>query len=257
MAQTLPLVLEGVTFTRGGQSLLGPIDLTLGGPGRTVIMGPNGAGKSLLLRLCHGLLAPSAGRITAGASGSPEQVAVRRRQALVFQQPVMLRRSVLANVRYPLEMQGRSRRESRQQALAALERVGLAALAGRSARVLSGGEQQRLALARAWVLRPEVLFLDEPTSALDPATAQAVEAAIRQFDEHGTRIVMVTHNLGQARRLGDECLFLAGGRLLERGPPGRLLTRPTTPEVAHFLAAEQGVEPVAAQPSSMSQGVAS
>jgi len=248
MADTWPLVLQGVTFAPRGQPLLGPIDLTLAGSGRTVIVGPNGAGKSLLLRLCHGLLAPSAGRIRAGTLGSPEQVVVRRRQALVFQRPVMLRRSVLANVRYPLQVQGLGRRQSRQRALAALERVGLVELAGRSARVLSGGEQQRLALARAWVLRPEVLFLDEPTSALDPATTQAVEAAIRQFDDHGTRIVMVTHNLGQARRLGDDCLFLAGGRLVERSPAASLLTHPSTPEAVRFLTAEQGIEPVVANP---------
>ncbi len=257
MARTLPLVLEGVTFARDGQTLLGPIDLTLGEAGRTVLVGPNGAGKSLLLRLCHGLLAPSRGRIVCGELGTPLQAAVRRRQALVFQQPVMLRRSVLANVRYALQRQGVRRRDSRQQAQVALERVGLGALAGRSARVLSGGEQQRLALARAWVLRPEVLFLDEPTSALDPATTQAVEHAIRQFDEHGTRIVMVTHNLGQARRLADECLFLAGGRLVERGPAARVLTRPASPEAARFLAAEQGIEPVVGPPSSTAKGVAS
>ncbi|QGM21220.1 ATP-binding cassette domain-containing protein [Spiribacter sp. 2438] len=249
MADTWPLVLQGVTFAPRGQPLLGPIDLTLAGSGRTVIVGPNGAGKSLLLRLCHGLLAPSTGRVRAGTLGSPEQVVVRRRQALVFQRPIMLRRSVLANVRYPLQVQGLGRRQSRQRALAALERVGLVELAGRSARVLSGGEQQRLALARAWVLRPEVLFLDEPTSALDPATTQAVEAAIRQFDEHGTRIVMVTHNLGQARRLGDDCLFLAGGRLVERGPAASLLTHPSTPEAVRFLTAERGTEPVVANPS--------
>lgn len=237
---TLPLQLEDVTFSRGGQTLLGPLSLTLGESSRTVIVGPNGAGKSLLLRLCHGLLAPSRGRIRCGALGGPEQPAVRRRQAMVFQQPVMLRRSVLDNACYPLRVQGVSRRESRRQAFAALERLELLALAKRPARVLSGGEQQRLALARAWVLGPDILFLDEPTSSLDPSATQAVEAAIRQFDEHGTRIMMVTHNIGQARRLGDDCLVLGGGRLVERGPAAAVLTRPTTTDAIRFLSAEQG-----------------
>lgn len=255
MARTLPLTLDGVTFTRSGQTLLGPVDLVLGEARRTVIIGPNGAGKSLLLRLCHGLLTPSDGHISCGGLSTPEQPSVRRHQALVFQRPVMLRRSVVANLRYALHLHGVSHRESRNRALAALERVGLDALARRSARVLSGGEQQRLALARAWVLRPEVLFLDEPTSALDPAATQAVESAIRQFDEHGTRVVMVTHNLGQARRLADECLFLAGGRLIERGPAARVLTQPSTPEAVHFLAGEQGDAPVTAASSIPSEGV--
>lgn len=236
--QTLPLCLDGVRFRRNGRTLLGPLTLTLEAGSRTVIMGPNGAGKSLLLRLCHGLLAPSAGRVDCGGAGPPVLAALRRRQAMVFQRPVMLRRSALANVAYPLALRRVPRRERRRRAEAALVMVGLEALAGRSARVLSGGEQQRLALARAWVLQPEVLFLDEPTSALDPQATQAVEAAVQRFHAAGTKIVMTTHSPGQARRLADEIVFLAAGRIAEQGPAARFLEQPASAAARHFLAGE-------------------
>jgi tungstate transport system ATP-binding protein len=127
---------------------------------------------------------------------------------MVFQRPVVLRRSALDNVVYPLKVAGLFRTECHRRALAALERVGLARLADRPARVLSSGEQQRLALARAWALEPEVLFLDEPTANLDPGATREVEAIIAAIHASGTKIVMSTHNLGQARRLGDEVLLL-------------------------------------------------
>ncbi len=247
MTSTLPLELDQVVLERQDRVLLGPINLRLEAGGRTVIMGPNGAGKSLLLRLCHGLLIPSAGAVRCGTAGMPTDSAVRRRQAMVFQRPVLLRRSALANITYALSLQGITGRQGYRQAMEALELVGLDGLADRSARVLSGGEQQRLALARAWVLRPEILFLDEPTSALDPAATQSIEAAIERFDAHGTKIVMVTHNLGQARRLADHCLFVAGGRIVESAPASIFLAQPSTAEAAHFLAGEHGAAPAFVQ----------
>lgn len=227
----LPLTLDGVGFAAGGRTLLEGVSLCLEAGSRTIILGPNGAGKSLLLRLCHGLLAPSAGSVRwSGGAG--------RRQAMVFQRPVLLRRSVLANVRYVLALHGVpwGRRDGR--ALEALERFGLAHLARRPARVLSGGEQQRLALARAWATGPEVLFLDEPTASLDPAATAAVEAAVREFDAAGTKIVMTTHDLGQARRLADEVVFLAHGRLVERSPAAAFFEGPRSAQARAFLAGE-------------------
>src|SRR5690606_16665315 len=154
----------------------------------------------VLMRLMHGLLRPTAGEIS-WSERDPERL--RRRQAMVFQRPVMLRRSALGNLEYALDLAGVPRAERRQRALRAREAVGLQGLAQRAARVLSGGEQQRLALARAWSMRPQVLFLDEPTASLDPTARNAIEAAIEAIHAEGTKIVMVTHNLGQARRLGD------------------------------------------------------
>lgn len=231
----LPLKLDGLTFEAGGQRLLDGVSATLRGGQRTIVLGPNGAGKSLLLRLCHGLLPPSAGTVTWGTAAPLPEERVRRRRAMVFQRPMLLRRSALANVTYALALHGVPRGQRAAEAMAALERVGLAPLAARPARVLSGGEQQRLALARAWALNPEVLFLDEPTANLDPAASRAVEGAIGAIHAGGTKIIMTTHDLGQARRLADEVLFLCGGRLLEQTPADVFFHAPRTPEAAAFL----------------------
>jgi tungstate transport system ATP-binding protein len=207
--------------------------MELGEGPRTVILGANGAGKSVLMRLCHGLLAPTSGSIEwrGGLNG-------RRRQAMVFQRPVMLRRSALSNIVYGLRLAGVSAHESEMRARDVLEAVGLERVAGRPARVLSGGEQQRLALARAWALGPEVLFLDEPTANLDPGATRDVETLIGQIRAGGTKIVMTTHNLGQAKRLGDEILFLSQGRLVERSPVGEFFTKPASAEADAFIRGE-------------------
>ncbi len=231
-ASILPLELEGVRFEAGGRALIHDLSARFAPGPRSIVLGPNGAGKSLLLRLCHGLLRPSRGTITwAGARAGD----TRRRQAMVFQRPVLLRRSALANVAYPLALRGLPRGERRARAALALERAGLAGLAERPARVLSGGEQQRLAIARAWVAEPEILFLDEPTSSLDPAATRAVEELILMIHAAGTKIVMTTHDLGQARRLAGELLFLHHGQLLERGPAAEFFARPRTEQAAAFI----------------------
>jgi tungstate transport system ATP-binding protein len=231
----LPLTLTDVVFAVGAHRIVDGVSFELGAGPRTVILGPNGAGKSVLLRLCHGLLAPTSGRVDWHA---PETPGGPRRQAMVFQRPVVLRRSALGNVAYALALAGVPRRERVERAAEALARVGLAAMGRRSARVMSGGEQQRLALARVWALRPEVLFLDEPTASLDPGAMHEVENVIAALHAAGTKLVMVTHNLGQARRLGDEILFLQQGRLVERTPADRFFTRPASPEAARFLEGE-------------------
>jgi tungstate transport system ATP-binding protein len=228
---TIPsLTLEGVGFVHRGQTLLQPLDLHLAGCQRTLVMGPNGAGKSLLMRLAHGLLAPSCGRVI--WDGRPP------RQAMVFQRPVLLRRSALANLTYALAVNGTPRKRRRPLAREALERFGLAALEARPARVLSGGEQQRLALARAWLLEPEVLLLDEPTSALDPAAIKAVEDAVLEFHHRGTRIMMSSHDLHQAQRLADDVLFLCRGRLIEHTTAETFFMAPTSPEASAFIRGE-------------------
>ena len=157
------------------------------------------------MRLMHGLLSPTTGRIAWRETGEER---IRRGQAMVFQRPVLLRRSALANILFALSLARVPADERERQAIEALREVGLSEVAYRPARVLSGGEQQRLALARAWALHPEVLFLDEPTANLDPGATREIENVIKAFDAAGTKIVMSTHNLGQARRLGDEVLFL-------------------------------------------------
>ncbi len=222
---------EGVAFSHQDKALLGPCSFTLEGAGPTLVMGPNGAGKSLLLRLAHGLLSPTQGRVGWSGEGSP-------RQAMVFQQPVLLRRSALANLIHALAVNNIPRKTRAKLAFDALERFGLTASTHTPARVLSGGEQQRLTLARAWVLSPQVLFLDEPTSALDPAAIKAVEAAVREFHQRGTRIVMTTHDLHQARRLAGDVLFLSGGKVREHAPAEAFFDAPVSPEAQAFIAGE-------------------
>ena len=231
----LPLRLDDVAFVIGTKRIIDGISLQLDAGPRTVIVGPNGAGKSVLLRLCHGLLRPTSGRI---AWTSPEAPGEPRRQAMVFQRPVLLRRTAIANITYALAIAGVPHGWRVSRALEALRKVGLERVAGHPARVLSGGEQQRLALARAWALAPEVLFLDEPTANLDPGAAHEIEKVIAAMHADGTKIVMVTHNLGQARRLGDEILFIHQGRLSERAPADRFFKHPASRDAAQFLEGE-------------------
>jgi tungstate transport system ATP-binding protein len=233
ITQTIvPLVLREVCYEAGEQRLIDHISCTLEAQAYTIVLGPNGAGKSLLLRLCHGLILPSSGSIVWNGMDVRE---ARRCQAMVLQRPVLLRRTVAANISYVLSIRGMPRRQRQAWVSEALEQAGLLDLAGRPARLLSGGEQQRLALARAWVLKPQVLLLDEPTASLDPAATQAVETFLEHIAQTGTKIIMTTHDLGQAHRLADEVLFLHRGRLLEHGPATAFFSTPQSKEATAFL----------------------
>jgi tungstate transport system ATP-binding protein len=231
----LPLVLEDVSFVAGGRAVIDRVSCEFAAGPRTVILGPNGSGKSVLMRLCHGLLTPTSGRIVWRGNSAEDRP---RAQAMVFQRPVMLRRSAIGNVTYGLALAGVTRADRDRRAREVLDAVGLSSVAARPARVLSGGEQQRLALARAWALEPEVLFLDEPTANLDPGAAREVERIVDQIHSSGTKIVMTTHNLGQARRLADEILFLSNGRLVDHAPVERFFAAPATPDAAAFIKGE-------------------
>ncbi len=228
LGSILPLRLQGVSYAVKGEALLDGIDLVLARGRRTVVMGPNGAGKSLLLRLCHGLLAPTTGQVSWSGDAT-------RRHAMLFQRPVLLRRTAIANLRHALALAGYGFAERRRRADAAIARFGLEQLALRQARSLSGGEQQMLALARAAALEPEVLFLDEPTSALDPGATARIEVMLQRLAGNGVKLVLVTHSVGQAKRLGDEVVFLNRGQLLERTPAVAFFARPATPEARAFL----------------------
>jgi len=232
-AAILPLETRGLVFESLGRRLIDGIDLRLEAGRRTVIMGPNGAGKSLLLRLLHGLIEPSAGSVL--WQGKPAGTATRLLQAMVFQRPVLLRRSVAANIHHALRAHGCARREARERAAHWLSRAGLSDLSDQPARLLSGGEQQRLAVARALSLAPEVLFLDEPTASLDPASTLSIEALIQLAVDAGTKIVFVTHDLGQARRFADEVLFLYRGRVeaFDRAPA--FFDAPSSDKAAAFI----------------------
>lgn len=232
----LPLRIEELTFVADQRRLVDAIGFTLPAGGLTAVIGPNGAGKSLLLRLCHGLLTPSSGHVGWALPGGVSQA--KKRHAMVFQRPVMLRRSARANLEHALSAAGVPRGERQARADAALTRFGLAEFAERPARLMSGGEQQRLAIARAAAMEPEVIFLDEPTSALDPAATRHIEAMLAELQSGGETLVMTTHDLNQARRLARRVLFLHKGRLIEDAPAAEFFATPRTREARAFLSGE-------------------
>lgn len=230
--RTLPLSVAGLAYRVDGRELLSDVSFTIRPGTFNVILGPNGAGKSLLLRLCHGLLAPQRGSIDWHGL-SPARA--RSLHAMVLQHPVLLQRSVAANIDYPIAIRHLPRRARRRLVQEALEATGLEALAKMPATRLSGGEQQRLAIARAWVLQPEALLLDEPCASLDPHSTAAVERLVDTMRRRGATIIMTTHDLAQARRLGERVLFLSRGRLLEDRPASEFFAQPDTPAAQAFL----------------------
>jgi tungstate transport system ATP-binding protein len=232
-AGRLPLRVAGLSKRFGARPILQDLSFTLGGDGLSVILGPNGAGKTVLLRLLHGLLLPDAGVIE--WDGQRPQRAMDQ-LGMVFQKPVMLRRTVRANVAFALARSGVPRAARRAQADAALAAAGLAALAGAPAPRLSSGEAQLLAITRAWAQRPRVLLLDEPCANLDPPSTLRVETLVRAIVAAGTRVLLTTHDLAQARRLADEVLFLAGGRLCEQTPAARFFAAAESAEARAFIA---------------------
>lgn len=231
MTSILPLKVDAISLRRGGRRILGPLSWVLEGTGITVLMGPNGSGKTSFLRAMHGLERINQGALVWGAASD----VVRARQSFVFQTPILMRRSVVECIAYPLLLDGISKTEARARAVEAAGRVGLGGVLDQPAQVISGGEKQKLALARALVRGPELLFLDEPCANLDGRSTIEIEAILIQARDAGTRIVMSTHDLGQARRLADDLLFLCNGLLIEAGPKSSVLKTPNTPEFKAFI----------------------
>ena len=209
--------LRGVDLRYGKVQALRGVDLRIAPGERVALIGPNGSGKSSLLRVLHGLLRPSAGSVLRDGA---------MRQAMVFQRPFALRASALSNVALGLWLRGTPWRQAKLEAMLALDRVGQAARALRNARTLSGGELQRLALARAWALKPNVLLLDEPTSALDPHAKREVERLMAEFAADGTTLVFASHNLGQVKRLASRVVYLQEGRVLADLPESAFFEGP-------------------------------
>jgi tungstate transport system ATP-binding protein len=230
----LPIRFENVTVSAGAVTILDCLTLSLVSGPPTIVVGPNGSGKTTLLRAAMGLVTPSAGRIT---WGERENVPPTRR-AIVFQRPVMLRRSARGNVRYVLRSSGLDGAEQQARIAEVLALVGLDRIADRPARRLSGGEQQRLALARALARDPTVLFLDEPTASLDPAATKLIEDVVRTVSGRGIKVVMSTHDIAEARRLAGDIIMLHHGRVVETGAAVSFFNSPQTAEAKTFLAGE-------------------
>ena len=234
----LPLRATSISLFRNGRPLLSVADFKVPLEGTTVVLGHNGAGKTLLLKVLAGLERPDSGAVT--WAGTPPDLRRACKLGFVLQRPVLLRRSVLANVQYPLSIAGLNIEEQRARAMAALRRWRLDHLAAMPARVLSGGEQRRVAIARALVTDPQCLFLDEPAANLDPQSTAAIEAMIEQTKCDGTPVVLITHDLRQARRLGDQIVFMAEGRIKEEAPAGAFFKGPASAGAEHFLSGGLG-----------------
>jgi tungstate transport system ATP-binding protein len=230
----LPIEFSEVNIDKGGVTILRQISFVIGEGAPTVFIGPNGSGKTTLLRAAMGLIPPSSGRMSWG--GHPQSPPLRR--AIVFQRPVMLRRSVFGNLHYALASAEVPRSDRERRANELLSLVDLEGLGDRPARRLSGGEQQRLALARALAREPRVLFLDEPTASLDPAATKAIEELVRSVSATGVKVVMATHDLGEARRLAGDIVLLHRGAMVERATVDQFFNSPATKEAQAFLAGE-------------------
>jgi tungstate transport system ATP-binding protein len=234
LVSDLPIVFHEASYGVRDLAIIDRISLTIAPGAPTVLIGPNGAGKTTLLRLAMGLVVPTLGRVTWGACDAVPP----RRRSIVFQRPAMLRRSVAANIHYALKSVEVERRDWGACTADLLELVGLAGFGDRTARRLSGGEQQRLALARALARDPEVLFLDEPTASLDPAATKAVEDVVRAVAARGIKVVMSTHDLGEARRIAGDIVLLHRGRVVESGQAVDFFANPKTTEARRFVAGE-------------------
>jgi tungstate transport system ATP-binding protein len=239
LVHTLPLRLSNVSYRAftltGSIDILSQVSLNILPNSRTVILGPNGAGKSVLLRIMHGLLLPTQGSVEWANSDVSAQ-------AMVFQKPIMLRRTVIANIEFALRVSSKflstTELNIKQHALNTLQKAGIAHLAERQAKQCSGGEQQRIALARAWALEPEVLFLDEPTASLDPSATKIVENTVQAIHETGTSIVMTSHDLGQAKRLANRIIFMHQGRIEADCEAGTFFANPPSTIASAFLRGE-------------------
>jgi tungstate transport system ATP-binding protein len=241
----LPLVVQNLSYRVGEKLLLDNINAIVNSTGVTAVLGANGAGKSLFVRLLHGLLKSEQQTIT--WNGQPLDLATRKRQALVFQKPVLLRRSVSANIEFVLRRSalktfalqkfilGPKTAGFIQQRDAVLHEAGLFEQRNQPARLLSGGEQQRLALARALATKPEVLILDEPTASLDAATTYQIETRLEQARDKGIKIFLVTHDIAQARRLADDVMFMHGGRLIEHSDSNEFFNLPSSEQAKAYL----------------------
>ena len=227
----LPIAFERATVRAGAVTILDDITLTVTPGAPTLLIGPNGSGKSTLIKLGMGLIKTSSGRVSWGGRANADSP----RRAMVFQRPVMLRRTAAENIAYALASRGVPRADRGRRIDALLEQVGLNHLKDRPARRLSGGEQQRMALARALACEPEVLFLDEPTASLDPASTKAVEDIVRATADAGVKIVLASHDLGQAKRLAGDVVFLVRGRIAEQARAEQFFSSPATQEAKAFL----------------------
>ena len=226
----LPIKMEKLNYNSSNNQIITNVNITIQSKGITVIMGPNGSGKSVLIRLLQGLLTPTTGYIS--YNNNPLDKSIRRRQAMVFQTPTLLRRTVLSNITFANSI---NEKIDLAHCKSLLNLLGLRAFQSYPAQLLSAGEKQRLALARALVLKPYILFLDEPTANLDPASIQLIEEIVQNANKSGVKIIFITHDIGQAKRIADDIIFLNKGEILEYTETNLFFQTPQTKETAAYL----------------------
>ena len=226
----LPIEIRDVSYNPNNNIIISNLNLTIRSKGITVIMGPNGSGKSVLVRLLHGLLTPTKGSIKYGKNNLNKTI--RQNQAMVFQNPVLLRRSVLANMTFVDSIRESTGLKNCKEILALL---GLEQFQSYPAHLLSAGEKQRLALARAIILKPAILFLDEPTANLDPSSIHLIEKILKNANSAGVKIIFITHDINQAKRIADDIIFIQKGKVLEHTETNVFFKKPQTSETAAYL----------------------
>ncbi len=233
VARCTGIDVDKVSLTLDGKNLISDFTCSIKGSGKTLVIGPNGAGKSLFLRLLTGLVVPSSGSIEGPYLQKSNQE--KANQILVFQKPVMLRRTAFDNIRYVLRQSNYPRSELHDRAINALQAARLEPCAKTPARRLSGGEQQRLAIARALAVDPDMLLLDEPTASLDPASTFVVQEMIQQANDNGTKIIFVTHDIKQAKQLADDIVFIHHGRIMAHQEAQAFFAQPDCKEAQDYL----------------------
>lgn len=229
--QILPLNVKNASVKKRDKRIIGPIDIKITAEGFTIIMGPNGSGKTSLLRLLHGLENPRDGTV----SWNSDIENVRQNQSFVFQTPIMLKRTVIENIIYPLKLRGISKDTAMKAAKEWVSKINLEASSNVKACFLSGGEKQKLAIARALATKPQLLFLDEPTANLDGSATKEIEKLLQDAQKAGTRILMTTHDIGQGKRLADDVIFLYRGTIHEYGRAKNFFKKTGTQEAQAFL----------------------
>ena len=230
--QFLPLITKDLSYAVNGTKLIKGISLEVNTDGTTIILGHNGSGKSLLLKLLHGVITPSFGQVTWNDNVPTSNQYWR---AFLLQTPSFFKQTVQYNIEFVLRIAGVPTNEHKTRCQHALEICGLANLCHRNTHSLSGGELQKLSLARAWVVKPHVVLLDEPTVALDPPSALGFENIIQQFKQSATKVIMTTHDLAQAKRLADEIIFIDAGNVIEQSQAREFFSGPQSRQAQNFI----------------------
>ena len=232
MNSILPLKLKQINYTLNNNLILNNLSLEIKKGKPKIILGSNGAGKTTLMRMCHGLIKPDSGQVQWQGNINQNKL---RSQSMVFQRPIMLKRSVKKNLEYVLKIHNTPKNKILFLIDEILELVNLKNQLNFPAYSLSSGEQQKLAIARAWLLKPEVFFLDEPTASLDPNSTQSIEKIIKSIENSGSQIIMSTHNLAQAKRIDGEIIFLSKGKIIKQSSNEMFFKENKNVEIMSFL----------------------